>query len=41
MSLEVQGNTLHGTGTASVFDTEGKLDDPARPFILDGDRILP
>jgi ketosteroid isomerase-like protein len=41
MSLEVQGNTLHGTGTASAFGAAGKPDGTPRPFTFDGDRILP
>ena len=41
ISLQVQLNTLHGTGTASVFDATGKLDGTPHPFTFDGDRILP
>jgi len=41
MSLQVQVNTLHGTGTASVFDAKGKPDGTPHPFTFDGDRILP
>ena len=41
ISLQVQLNALHGTGTASVFDATGKLDGTPHPFTFDGDRILP
>ena len=41
MSVRVQSNTLHGTGTASVFDAAGNPDGKPHPFTLDGDRILP
>jgi hypothetical protein len=41
MSIAVQSNSLHGTGTASVFDATGKLDGTAHPFTFEGNRILP
>ena len=41
ISLQVPLNTLHGTGTASVFNATGKLDGTPHPFTFDGDRILP
>ena len=41
MSIHLQSNSLHGTGTASVFDATGKLDGTPHPFTFQGDRILP
>jgi hypothetical protein len=41
MSIQVQANSLHGTGIASVFDATGKLDGTPHTFTFQGDRILP
>lgn len=41
MSLQVQFNSLHGTGTALAFNATGKSDGKPLPFTFDGDRILP
>lgn len=41
MSLQAKSNTLHGTGTASVFDAAGQPHGTPKPFTFDGDRILP
>ena len=41
MSIQVQTNSLHGTGTASVFDVTGNPDGAPHPFIFNGDRIMP
>ena len=40
LSLEVEGNSLRGTGTASLREL-GKPDDTSHPFDLSGFRIQP